>query len=185
MPAPAAGGYLQVVPAAVQGERYDGFRRFAVADEYPVPRFPRGAGEVPAEVLLYSSGRVPGHELFAVSDYQETIGVAPEPVRGGGRCAEHLFVPGGAHREYPEFQERLSRLQAVQAGAELPLDDDDCGGGELHHQQEPGADSEAYVLGKRGGGKNQGAAGAVGQGGGVSGGTGDFPSVTIRAAGLQ
>ena len=55
------------------------------------------------EVPLRPHRRVSGHEPFAVSAGQSAGRGTPQHLRGRRRRSEHLPLPGGQHREHPEF----------------------------------------------------------------------------------
>jgi len=65
-------GNIQVLSSPLQAKRRHGFRWPPIANEYSLPGFSGDTGKIPEEVRLHTRGRVPGHELFAVSYYQET-----------------------------------------------------------------------------------------------------------------
>jgi len=64
-------------------------------------------------------------------------------------CPEHLLFQGGKDRKHPGIQERLPRVQAVQARAELQVDPDHSKRGQHHYREQRRTDPQKRLLEKR------------------------------------
>ena len=132
-----------------------GLWRFTAEHQHSFPRFPWGTGKVPGQVQIHPCWWVPGHQLQPVPDCKKTGCQPQERMRCWRRCAEYLLVSRSQNWKYPELQERLPRLQAIQAGAELPLNPNHCERCKQRNCQKQQAAAKGSLLSKLGWRKNK------------------------------
>jgi hypothetical protein len=122
---------LSALPGAAARDERARLRRSAMLQTYRLSLrdFPEVLERWQRRARTSAGGRIPGHQSRAVSAGARRWSRERQSVRRRRRGPVDLPLAGRRYPQHPGFRARLSGGAGLQAGAELPLDQDHPGGG--------------------------------------------------------